>query len=128
MLTCQELEKALLEYLGTVSPKTDHPIRQDAPCEVNRPDPKLQHQVWHLEDSDERATAYISGDTPPPSLLQSTIICPASVRPGTGRHLSSIALTESNDFPHFRFNVLSPSPPLPLALALSFHTFYYAWS
>ena len=57
----QELEKALLEYLGTVSPKKDHPVRQDAPCAVNRPDPKLQHQVWHLKDSDERATAYISG-------------------------------------------------------------------
>lgn len=61
-----ELERCLLRYVGTVSPR---PAAQCLPI-THFPTPFLsppfdqRHSVWHLRDSDQRAAAYIAGPAP----------------------------------------------------------------
>uniref|UniRef100_A0A6U0W9G0 Mitochondrial processing peptidase n=1 Tax=Polytomella parva TaxID=51329 RepID=A0A6U0W9G0_9CHLO len=60
----RQLEEYLLTYLGTVRPQpsplpiTSHPLKFRNPPRPER------HQRWHLQDSDERACAYIGGRAP----------------------------------------------------------------
>ena len=66
-----EVEDAVLRYLGTVSPRPDaKPIlggRNAIPelPELLSPSEKERHSVWHLQDSDERACAFVAGPAPP---------------------------------------------------------------
>ena len=62
-----ELEQAVLMYLGTVEPKADAQGPGDALIQsptVCDPPLEVRHSVWHLKDSDERACAYIAGLAP----------------------------------------------------------------
>lgn len=62
-----DLEEAILMYLGTVKSKPNAQIAGDALSQCPAIcDPPLEerHSVWHLKDSDERACAYIAGIAP----------------------------------------------------------------
>jgi len=64
-LTAAEVEEEVLKYLGTVSPKEPpQGLPQERPLKLANPGPELRHQRWHLQDSDERAVAYIAGPAP----------------------------------------------------------------
>lgn len=63
----EELETAVLKYLGTVAPKEGAQGPGDAAEQAPKvcsPPPEERHSVWHLLDSDERACAYIAGPAP----------------------------------------------------------------
>lgn len=57
----EELDKLLVNYLGTVEPAQSPPQRIEEPIDVRFPAKEVRQQVWHLKDSDERAAAYIAG-------------------------------------------------------------------
>lgn len=62
----RELERCLLRYIGTVSPLPEserEPIRHFTTTILSPPFEK-RHTVWHLTDSDERASAYVAGPAP----------------------------------------------------------------
>lgn len=62
-----ELEQAILMYLGTIKPKPNAqgPGNALAQCPtICDPPLNQRHSVWHLKDSDERACAYIAGVAP----------------------------------------------------------------
>lgn len=62
----KELERCLLRYIGTIAPRPEaeiEPIRHFASTILSPPMEK-RHTVWHLTDSDERASAYIAGPAP----------------------------------------------------------------
>jgi predicted Zn-dependent peptidase len=63
-LDSEELEEAVLKYLGTVAPRTDVADITDRPAQVCNPQAEARHIAWHLLDSDERACAYIAGPAP----------------------------------------------------------------
>ncbi|GMH43786.1 hypothetical protein BSKO_11720 [Bryopsis sp. KO-2023] len=60
-----EVDDAILKYLGTIKAGELTPLESEKPLSFssNIP-PTVRHQVWHLQDSDERACAYISGAAP----------------------------------------------------------------
>ena len=62
----EELEEAVLMYLGTVQPRSGAASLAAAgqPATICAPAPEERHMVWHLKDSDERACAYIAGPAP----------------------------------------------------------------
>lgn len=62
----EELEEAVLMYLGTVQPKAgaENLANAGLPATICTPEPEERHAVWHLRDSDERACAYIAGPAP----------------------------------------------------------------
>ncbi|KAG7669392.1 hypothetical protein Ndes2526B_g05713 [Nannochloris sp. 'desiccata'] len=62
----EELEEAVLMYLGTVQAKSGELNLATAgqPAMICSPEPEERHMVWHLKDSDERACAYIAGSAP----------------------------------------------------------------
>jgi predicted Zn-dependent peptidase len=62
----EELEEAVLMYLGTVQAKSGEENLATAgqPAMICSPAPEERHMVWHLKDSDERACAYIAGPAP----------------------------------------------------------------
>lgn len=63
----EELEEAVLTYLGTVATKKIAQSAGDALLQsptVCDPPLEEKHSVWHLKDSDERACAYIAGSAP----------------------------------------------------------------
>lgn len=62
----EELERCLLRYVGTVSPRPaelQRPV-EHYPTNFISPPFDQRHSVWHLVDSDERACAYIAGPAP----------------------------------------------------------------
>ena len=58
-----ELEDLILKYLGTVKPVGEPPQRLEPPITFHQAPAAERQQIWHLKDSDERATAYIAGKT-----------------------------------------------------------------
>jgi predicted Zn-dependent peptidase len=63
----EDLEEAVIRYLGTVTPKTTNAsslLLTDKPLAVCDPPMEQRHLTWHLKDSDERACAYIAGPAP----------------------------------------------------------------
>uniref|UniRef100_A0A061SA19 Insulinase (Peptidase family m16) family protein isoform 2 n=1 Tax=Tetraselmis sp. GSL018 TaxID=582737 RepID=A0A061SA19_9CHLO len=58
------LDDKLLKYLGTIPPSARLPNISCSPLTVQTVSPELQHQQWHLKDSDERAIAIIAGPAP----------------------------------------------------------------
>lgn len=61
-----ELEDLVLKYLGTVKPASNPPSRLEPPITFSQVPAAERQQIWHLKDSDERATAYIAGAICPP--------------------------------------------------------------
>jgi len=62
----ERMEEVALKYLGTL----DNPMLKESYLEDEehvkfcQEVGKARHQVWHLQDSDERAVGYISGPAP----------------------------------------------------------------
>ena len=62
----ERMQQAALKYLGTL----DNPVRKSDYLETEKPIQFCtdvgadRHQVWHLQDSDERAVGYICGPAP----------------------------------------------------------------
>lgn len=56
-----ELEDKVIKYLGTVKCATSQPPRIEAPISMRVAPAPARQQIWHLKDSDERATAYVAG-------------------------------------------------------------------
>jgi len=61
-----ELESVLLKYLGTVPPPPPTLVAPilHYPSVFLNPPMETRHSTWHLQDSDERACAYIAGQAP----------------------------------------------------------------
>ncbi len=62
-----ELERLLLRFLGTVAPRApEHvvPITHVTQAFQQHLPFDERHTAWHLQDSDERAVAYIAGPAP----------------------------------------------------------------
>jgi hypothetical protein len=53
-----------LKYLGTVAPLAEPPVLDISTPLLQSPSREARNLVWHLQDSDERAIAYIAGPAP----------------------------------------------------------------
>eukprot|EP00897_Mesotaenium_endlicherianum_P002978 jgi/Mesen1/2708/ME000168S01777 len=69
--TEEEVDRGLLDYVGTISLPKSSSASKDADAQLEKPvviqsvaDPALQHQRVMLRDTDERACAYIAGAAP----------------------------------------------------------------
>ncbi|CAD7695599.1 unnamed protein product [Ostreobium quekettii] len=59
----KDVADLVLKYMGTIeTPNLQLPA--EMPIEFASPPKELRHQVWHLQDSDERACGYIAGPAP----------------------------------------------------------------
>lgn len=63
-LTVEEVEAEVLKYLGTVKASKSAAQVVERPVKIMSPPLEKRHQTWHLQDSDERATAFIAGPAP----------------------------------------------------------------
>eukprot|EP00798_Chlamydomonas_sp_ICE-L_P027064 gene27064-2297_t len=96
-----ELESLLLRYVGTVKPRekgrdTSQMMLEQLPIEFYDPPRDERHGVWHLQDSDERACAYMAG--------------PAPARWGRFGENSPLKAIEGNIRPPIQFVPASASP------------------
>ena len=59
----QELEHLLLNYLGTVAPLAPFTPPVTRPIQLLHPPSQERRISWHLQDSDDRACAYMAGES-----------------------------------------------------------------
>ena len=52
-----------LKYLGTIAPRSQFPVVSNKPPQFMHPQQPVR-DLWHLQDSDERACAFIAGRAP----------------------------------------------------------------
>lgn len=62
------LERLVLHYLGTLSRSEPAPAPVPVHVELQHPSVHERRISWHLEDSDERACAYMAGGNGPLSV------------------------------------------------------------
>jgi hypothetical protein len=58
------VDELCLRYLGTVKPLAEPPALQISTPVLQQAAREQRNLVWHLQDSDERAIAYIAGPAP----------------------------------------------------------------
>jgi len=103
----EEMQDAALKYLGTLHRpiiKKDY-LETEQRVELCTDVGEKRHQVWHLQDSDERAVGYICGPAPSfwgpfgskqwPPKKPEKIVPPTADAEGAGVNPLSLALTKS---------------------------------